>query len=182
MKQLQHQLVRFFAFTILAMAVACCLAYLLLLSGGDHPYLIACVAAAIGAALAEPQRTVVCFSGDGSILMNIQEMVTAAEEGANVKVILMNNASLGLVYQQQTLFYGERIYASKFQSVPDFIKVAEGFGMRAVDLDKAEQPRVALAEALNAPGPCLIHASIDMNEKVFPMVPPGASNKEMIGG
>jgi acetolactate synthase-1/2/3 large subunit len=138
--------------------------------------------AAIGAALAEPQRTVVCFSGDGSILMNIQEMVTAAEEGANVKVILMNNASLGLVYQQQTLFYGERIYASKFQSVPDFVKVAEGFGMRAVDLDKAEQPRVALAEALNTPGPCLIHASIDMNEKVYPMVPPGASNKEMIGG
>jgi acetolactate synthase-1/2/3 large subunit len=138
--------------------------------------------AAIGAALAEPQRTVVCFSGDGSILMNIQEMVTAAEEGANVKVILMNNASLGLVYQQQTLFYGERIYASKFQAMPDFIKVAEGFGMRAVDLDKAAQPRVALAEALNTPGPCLIHASIDMNEKVYPMVPPGASNKEMIGG
>jgi acetolactate synthase-1/2/3 large subunit len=54
--------------------------------------------------------------------------------------------------------------------------------MRAVDLDKAEQPRVALAEALNTPGPCLIHASIDMNEKVYPMVPPGASNKEMIGG
>jgi acetolactate synthase-1/2/3 large subunit len=138
--------------------------------------------AAIGAALAEPQRTVVCFSGDGSILMNIQEMVTAAEEGANVKVILMNNASLGLVYQQQTLFYGERIYASKYRKMPDFIKVAEGFGMRAVDLDKAEQPREALAEALNTPGPCLIHASIDMNEKVYPMVPPGASNKEMIGG
>ena len=140
------------------------------------------VPAAIGAALAEPQRTVVCFSGDGSILMNIQELVTAAEEGANVKIVLMNNATLGLVHQQQTLFYGERIYASKFKAVPDFIKVAEGFGIRAVDLDKAEQPRAALAEALNTPGPCLIHASIDMNEKVYPMVPPGASNKEMIGG
>ena len=66
--------------------------------------------------------------------------------------------------------------------MPDFIKVAEGFGIRAIDLDRAEQPRVALADALNTPGPCLIHASIDMNEKVFPMVPPGASNKEMIGG
>ena len=140
------------------------------------------VPAAIGAALAEPQRTVVCFSGDGSILMNIQELVTAAEEGANVKIVLMNNATLGLVHQQQTLFYGERIYASKFKAMPDFIKVAEGFGIRAVDLDKAEQPRVALADALNTPGPCLIHASIDMHEKVYPMVPPGASNKEMIGG
>jgi len=138
--------------------------------------------AAIGAALAEPQRTVVCFSGDGSILMNIQELVTAAEEGANVKIVLMNNASLGLVYQQQTMFYGERIYASKFRAVPDFIKVAEGFGIRAVDLDRAADRRAALAEALWAPGPCLIHASIDMNEKVYPMVPPGAANKEMIGG
>ena len=71
---------------------------------------------AIGAALAEPQRTVVCFSGDGSILMNIQELATAAEEGVNVKVVLMNNATLGLVYQQQTLFYGQRIFSSKFSS------------------------------------------------------------------
>ena len=67
---------------------------------------------AIGAALAEPQRTVVCFSGDGSILMNIQELATAAEEGVNVKVVLMNNATLGLVYQQQTLFDGQRIFSS----------------------------------------------------------------------
>jgi acetolactate synthase-1/2/3 large subunit len=67
--------------------------------------------AAIGAALAAPDRTVVCFSGDGSILMNMQEFATAAEEGVNVKVILMNNHSLGLVHQQQTLFYGRRIFA-----------------------------------------------------------------------
>jgi acetolactate synthase-1/2/3 large subunit len=60
------------------------------------------VPAAIGAALAEPERKVVCFTGDGSILMNIQELVTAAEENVNVKIILMNNASLGLVHQQQT--------------------------------------------------------------------------------
>ena len=114
--------------------------------------------------------------------MNVQELATAAEEDVNVKVVLMDNASLGLVFQQQTMFYGERIFASKFKGVPDFIKVAEGFGIRAVDLDKAEQPRAALADALNTPGPCLIHASIDMHEKVYPMVPPGASNKDMIGG
>lgn len=140
------------------------------------------VPTAIGAALAEPQRTVVCFSGDGSILMNIQELITAAEERANVKIILMNNGALGLVHQQQTMFFGERIFASKFRAVPDFIKVAEGFGLRAVDLDLAEQPRQALLEALNTPGPCLIHVSIDRCEKVLPMVPPGASNKDMIGG
>ncbi|MBI2315523.1 MAG: acetolactate synthase large subunit [Betaproteobacteria bacterium] len=138
--------------------------------------------AAIGAALAEPARTVVCFSGDGSILMNMQEFATAAEEGANVKVVLMDNSSLGLVFQQQTLFYGERIYASKFNAAPDFVKLAESFGLHAVDLDRESDPRAALARALAAPGPALVHASIDVREKVLPMVPPGAANKEMIGG
>ncbi len=138
--------------------------------------------AAIGAALAEPQRTVVCFTGDGSILMNIQELVTAAEEGVNVKIVLMNNASLGLVYQQQTLFYGKRTFASRFQAMPDFLMLARGFGIRGVDLDQAADPRQALTEALRTPGPCLIQASIDREEKVYPMVPPGAANKEMIGG
>lgn len=138
--------------------------------------------AAIGAALAEPERTVVCFSGDGSILMNIQEFATAAEEGANVKVVLMNNASLGLVFQQQTLFYGERIYASKYKGVPDFLTVAKGFGWVTVDLDAAPDARTALRDAMSHRGPTLIHASIDMREQVLPMVAPGASNKDMIGG
>ncbi len=138
--------------------------------------------AAIGAALAERDRTVVCFTGDGSILMNVQELVTAAEENVNVKIVLMNNASLGLVFQQQTLFYGERIYASRFKGMPDFIQVAEGFGIGAVDLDKEDDPRSALETALKTPGPTLIHASIATHEQVLPMVPPGAANKEMIGG
>lgn len=137
---------------------------------------------AIGAALAEPERTVVCFSGDGSILMNIQELATAAEEDVNVKVVVMDNASLGLVFQQQTMFYGERIFASKFKGVPDFVKVAEGFGWRTLDLDLADDPHAALRRALAERGPLLIHASIDMREQVLPMVAPGASNKDMIGG
>ncbi len=138
--------------------------------------------AAIGASLAQPERTVVCFTGDGSILMNVQEFATAAEEGVNVKVVLMNNQALGLVVQQQKLFYGERVFSSKFKGVPDFIKVAEGFGWQALDLDRADDPKAALAKALATPGPMLIHASIDMREQVLPMVAPGASNKDMIGG
>jgi len=110
--------------------------------------------AAIGAALAEPERTVVCFTGDGSILMNVQELVTAAEENVNVKIVLMNNSSLGLVFQQQTMFYGERIYASKFKGMPDFVRVAEGFGVAAIDLDKEVEPLAALARALSTRGPC----------------------------
>ncbi len=139
------------------------------------------VPAAIGAALAEPGRTVVCFTGDGSILMNIQELVTAAEENVNLKIVLMNNAVLGLVHQQQTLFYGERLFASQFKGMPDFVKAAQAFGIAAIDLDTAPNPCAALMEAIARPGPCLIHASIDAEQKVYPMVPPGAANRDMIG-
>ncbi|WP_153112110.1 acetolactate synthase large subunit [Propionivibrio limicola] len=139
------------------------------------------VPTAIGAALAAPERTVVCFSGDGSLLMNIQEFATAAEEGANVKVVLMNNASLGLVFQQQNLFYGQRAFSSKFKGVPDFLKVAEGFGWQTLDLDATADPAAALKSALTTRGPTLIHASIDRHQQVLPMVAPGAANKDMIG-
>ncbi len=136
--------------------------------------------AAIGAALACPGRAIVCFSGDGSLLMNIQELVTAVEENAHVKVIVMNNNSLGLVHQQQDLFYGKRIFASDYRVAVDFCAVARGFGMRTADLGATDDPAGLLAEALAAPGPCLIHAPIDVNEKVYPMVPPGAANRDMV--
>lgn len=136
--------------------------------------------AAIGAALAAPDRMVVCFSGDGSLLMNIQELVTAVEEQVNVKIILMNNNSLGLVHQQQDLFYGKRVFASDYQLKVDFGVVARGFGMPAYDLATAANPSAMLAQALSSRGPCLIHAPIDVQEKVYPMVPPGAANKDMI--
>jgi acetolactate synthase-1/2/3 large subunit len=137
--------------------------------------------AAIGAAMAQPGRTVVCFSGDGSILMNLQELATAAEEDVNVKLVLMNNASLGLVAQQQTLFYSGRVFSSRFTAEPDFLRIAEGFGWRTLDLDSANNPGEALAQALSARGPTFIHARIDRREQVLPMVAPGGANKDMIG-
>ena len=138
--------------------------------------------AAIGAALARPDATVLCVSGDGSLLMNIQELATAAEENVNVKVLIMNNNSLGLVHQQQNLFYGNHLYACDYRQQVDFCKIAEGFGVRAFDLAASDDPLETLARAFTEPGPCVIHAPIDINEKVFPMVPPGAANKDMIGG
>jgi acetolactate synthase-1/2/3 large subunit len=140
------------------------------------------VPAAIGAALVCPNRRVVCFSGDGSLMMNIQELATAVEQRVNIKIILMNNNSLGLVRQQQDLFYGGRIYASKYQSRANFATIAEGFGMRAFDLATSSQPLQTLALALDEPGPCLIHAPISASAQVYPMVPPGAANTHMIGG
>ncbi|WP_392563090.1 acetolactate synthase large subunit [Orbus sturtevantii] len=137
--------------------------------------------AAIGAALAAPARKVICFTGDGSIMMNIQELATIAEHDLDIKIILLNNQALGLVYQQQTLFYGERIFSSTSPYQADFIKIAQGFGLKTCDLNQVENPQQALADALNSHGPCLIHACIDTNEKVYPMVPPGAANIEMVG-
>lgn len=138
--------------------------------------------AAIGAALKRPGRAVVCFSGDGSLLMNLQELATAAEEQVSVKIILLNNARLGLVRQQQQLFYGGRYHASRFHAEPDFAAIARGFGVAAYDLGAAPDPLRTLARALSEPGPCLVNVPIRAEANVYPMVPPGGANRDMIGG
>lgn len=138
--------------------------------------------AAIGAALQKPDATILCFTGDGSIMMNIQELATAVEEKTNLKVILMNNNALGLVHQQQELFYGKNLFASGYRHEVDFLKIAEGFGFHTVDLNTQADPVKALEDAIQTPGPAFIHARIDVNEKVYPMVAPGAANTDMIGG
>lgn len=138
--------------------------------------------AAIGAALAKPEETVVCFSGDGSLLMNIQEMATAVENQANVKIILCNNEALGLVQQQQDLFFGGRLFGSAFTAGTDFVRIAQGFGMPAYSLNSEGDPRAVLQKALTTPGPCLLEVRMSAEEKVFPMVPPGAANSQMIEG
>lgn len=138
--------------------------------------------AAIGAALARPDKKVLCFSGDGSLLMNIQEMATAAELDVDITVILMDNAHLGLVRQQQELFYGARFHASRFEFEPDFVTIARGFGWNAYDLGGSPEPIELLAEALGQPGPTLVRVPIPAEENVLPMVPPGAPNTNMIGG
>jgi len=138
--------------------------------------------AAIGAALAEPDNTVICITGDGSLMMNIQELATAVEQQTNIKIFLMNNNALGLVHQQQTMFYGKRTFASDYTTQMDFITVAKGFGMQSYDLATCNDHEGMIRQALETSGPCLIHIPIDVEEKVLPMVPPGAANSEMIGG
>ncbi|EBX6937432.1 acetolactate synthase large subunit [Morganella morganii subsp. morganii] len=136
--------------------------------------------AAIGAALAEPSRKIVCFTGDGSIMMNIQEMATAAEHNLDIKIILMNNQALGMVHQQQTLMFNEHIVASAYPYQTDFVTIAKGFGLHTCDLNKESDPHAALQAAIDRPGPCLIHALIDVSEKVWPMVLPGDANIDMV--
>lgn len=137
--------------------------------------------AAVGAALANPERKVLCFSGDGSLMMNIQEMATAAENQLDVKIILMNNEALGLVHQQQSLFYKQGVFAATYPGMINFMQIAAGFGLATCDLNSETDPQGALQAIINQPGPALIHVRIDPQEKVYPMVPPGAANTEMVG-
>ncbi len=136
--------------------------------------------AAIGAALACPDRPVVCITGDGSLMMNLPELATAAEAGVDVKIVLMDNRGLGLVNQQQALFYGGRSFAACFERRLDFSAVARGFGVGYYDLGDRNDPAAALAEAFAQPGPWLIRAPIEPDAMVLPMVPPGAANRDMI--
>ncbi|MDS0525781.1 biosynthetic-type acetolactate synthase large subunit [Clostridium sp. SHJSY1] len=137
---------------------------------------------AIGAALVNKDKKILCFSGDGSILMNIQELAVLADFNLNVKVIIFTNNSLGLVRQQQELFYKEHYIASSFISNPSFRKIAEGFGLEGYDLGNEEYPLEKLEEILSKDGPCVINIPIKESENIFPIVPPGKSNMEMIGG
>lgn len=138
--------------------------------------------AAIGAALANPEKKVICISGDGSMLMNIQELATLAEHQLNVTVLVMNNNHLGMVRQQQELFFDERTFASKFVDYPNFAMISQGFGVSGIDANLENDPFDTIAQALEKSGPCVVNVPIDWNANVYPMVPPGAANREMIGG
>jgi acetolactate synthase-1/2/3 large subunit len=112
--------------------------------------------------------------------MNIQELATLAELGLNVAVIIMNNQHLGLVRQQQELFFNGNYIASKFDSQLDFAAIGRQFGIRGIALRETIDPMKTIELMLKEKGPCIIDVPIDHNENVFPMVPPGAANREMI--
>lgn len=136
--------------------------------------------AAIGAAFAHEDRQVVCFTGDGSLLMNIQELATLAEHGLDVKVVVLNNGQLGLVRQQQDLFYGSNHIASRFAHNPDLAAIAEGFGIETETVPEGEMTTGRMQVLFAKRGPALINISLNDELQVLPMVPPGALNTEMI--
>ncbi|HPS86886.1 MAG TPA: biosynthetic-type acetolactate synthase large subunit [Spirochaetota bacterium] len=138
--------------------------------------------AAIGAALANPDRQVICFSGDGSILMNIQELATLADLKLNVKIILFNNGQLGLVRQQQELFYNKNYIASSFTTSPDFPQIAKSFNITGCGIDPFNPGSLTIEECMKIPGPVLINVPVTGEYNVYPMVPPGESNVVMIMG
>ncbi|SMC25638.1 acetolactate synthase, large subunit [Clostridium acidisoli DSM 12555] len=138
--------------------------------------------AAIGAAIANPKKTVVCFSGDGSFLMNIQELATLADLNLNVKIIILNNGHLGLVRQQQELFYNKHYMASRFITNPDFAAISKGFGINSYNVNSDDKLMEILKKVFTGEEPCLINIPVEQFENVLPMVAPGAGISEMIGG
>ena len=138
------------------------------------------VPAAMGVALAHPGQAVLALTGDGSLLINIQELATIAENGLDIKICVFNNGHLGLVRQQQELFYEGRYSASRFDSRLDFAAIARGFGIPAEKVEAGGGSTEAIGRALPARGPSFLAIGIREEDNVLPMVPPGGANMEAI--
>ena len=135
--------------------------------------------AAIGAAYATGRRSVL-VTGDGSFGMNLNELATTAMYNIPVTVVLLNNGVLGMVRQWQTLFFGERYSNTLLTRKTDFVKLAEAFGVKGYKTATPEGFREAFKEAMSCDGPCLVEVTIDKDEFVLPMLPPGGSIDDII--
>lgn len=136
--------------------------------------------AAIGAQMARPDDTVICISGDGSFMMNVQELGTVKRKQLPLKIVLLDNQRLGMVRQWQQLFFRQRYSETTLSDNPDFITLASAFDIPGQRIARKDQVAAALDALFASPGPYLLHVSIDELENVWPLVPPGASNAEML--
>jgi acetolactate synthase-1/2/3 large subunit len=136
--------------------------------------------AAIGAKVARPDQTVLCVSGDGSIMMNVQELATVKRYGIDVKILLFDNSALGLVRQWQEIFFDGNYSEVHLTDNPDFAGVARAFGIQARSISEPDEVEDALDWLLETDGAALLHVSIDSMENVWPLVPPGAPNHKMM--
>ncbi len=152
--------------------------YRLLTSGGAGTMGYG-VPAALGAWFADKEKPVWLIDGDGSFQMTQAELATIVQEGADVKIALMNNSFLGMVRQWQEFFFDKR-YAATPISGPDFVKLAEAFGIPARRVEKPEDAMEAIKFAQETPGPVLIEFRVENEEAVYPMVPAGAPLNEML--
>lgn len=139
--------------------------------------------ATIGAQLGRPDKTLVNINGDGSFIMNIQELVPAVTMKLPLKIFIINNMYLGMVRQWQEMFFQKRYSAVDYHDNPDFAKLAEAFGATGIRVERPEEVRPALEQAKKIEdGPVVIDFIVDEEENVFPMVPSGAGLDEVIRG
>jgi len=136
--------------------------------------------AAIGAQIAHPGSTVVCVSGDASILMNLQELSTAAQHSVPVKLVVTNNSHMGMVRQWQELVHGGRLSHSWTAALPDFVAVARGFGWGAERVEDPAGLDAAIARCLAYPGPYFLDVAVAQLENCFPMIPAGSGHHEVM--
>ncbi|MDD5711309.1 MAG: thiamine pyrophosphate-binding protein, partial [Smithellaceae bacterium] len=137
--------------------------------------------AAIGAQIGTPERQVLVISGDGGLYMNIQELATISYYRLPIKIVCLNNGNLGMIRQIQDLFYDGRLSSIELAG-PDLVAIARGFGIPARRIAKDQNPTEALAEMASVQGPYLLDCEIDPDNYVFPIVPPGRANRDMIFG
>jgi acetolactate synthase-1/2/3 large subunit len=136
---------------------------------------------AMGVQMAHPDAMVACITGEGSIQMNIQELSTCKQENLPIKIILLNNGYLGMVRQWQEFFYQKRYAMSYMESLPDFVKLAESYGHVGMKIEKPADVEGALKEAMKIRDRAVFLDFItDQNENVYPMIPAGAGQNEMI--
>ncbi len=135
--------------------------------------------AAMGAKVGRPEDTVWCIAGDGGFQMTIQELATIVQDNIAVKVAIMHNGYLGMVRQWQELFYGRRYVATPL-SAPDFVKLAEAYGIPALRVKHNGEVIPAIEQAMNHQGPFIIDFMIEPEENVYPMVMPGAALDEVL--
>lgn len=138
--------------------------------------------AAIGARLAAPDKQVICITGDGSFQMNIQELATAVNNNLDITIALINNSALGMVRQWQAFFYEKRYSYTTIQGSPDFVKVTEAFGAKALRATTEHEATVAIEEAYQHKGPVLIDFMVSPDENVYPMVAPNHPINQIITG
>lgn len=136
--------------------------------------------AAIGVQVACPDELVFDIAGDGSIQMNIQELATAVNYELPVNIALLNNSYLGMVRQWQELFHDCR-YSHTDMKNPDFVRLAEAYGAEGIRIEKPEEIRPALEQAIASSKPVMLDFLIEREENVMPMVPPGGAIDKMLG-
>jgi acetolactate synthase-1/2/3 large subunit len=136
--------------------------------------------AAMGVQAAHPGRLVVNIDGDGSFQMNSQEMATCFSENLPVKTIIINNSGHGMVRQWQRIIYNERYFAIDLPGVPDWVRLAEAYGCVGLRVTKPSEVVPALEKMLSTPAPVILDVCVDKDECVFPMVPAGGANTDMI--
>ena len=136
--------------------------------------------AGLGAKLGAPARTVITVSGDGSIMMNIQELATLYRYGIPLKIVLLDNSVLGMVRQWQEVFFDKNCSETNLDDNPDFAVLAKAFQIDAFTVNTADEMDAGIDRLLSTDGPVLMHVKIDPNENVWPLVPPGRSNADMM--